>query len=381
MKNEQTNKMRRGNFFAFTLVELLVVIAIIGILIALLLPAVQAAREAARRMQCTNNLKQLGLGVHNHIDAFQERLPCGGRGWYYLTWHYFILPYIEQQARFDRMSIQYHGPAGAQAGQGYGGTDWIFDGNDTKEGGRFDRYQNVNVMRERIPAFSCPSDQRNDFIFDPAGANDRMAKTSYLACGGQTAIGEEGSSSNGWLNGYTAVGGTGAGGTNPANWDATLPQLGALFGVMFWPEGEEAAALARRINAANFGMITLSMASDGTSNTLLFAEGKQTENGTNNDIRGGIGASDGCFFTTYFAPNAKENDEMRNAIYCNNVPGKQPCIAAATARSRNSARGYHTGGINAALGDGSVHFYSDTIAAVVWRAMGTGRGGESVTGP
>ena len=89
-----------GKLQAFTLVELLVVIAIIGILIALLLPAVQAAREAARRMQCTNNLKQIGLAIHNFHDA-QKGIPPGSLGAGRVGTHVLLMSYLEQTANWD----------------------------------------------------------------------------------------------------------------------------------------------------------------------------------------------------------------------------------------------------------------------------------------
>src|SRR4051812_36060869 len=111
--------MKSDRVRGFTLVELLVVIAIIGILVALLLPAIQAAREAARRAQCTNNLKQLGLALHNYLSAKKDVLPAGafqlldsdppahkaGAGSYQgESFFIYLMPYLEEQAVYDRWS-------------------------------------------------------------------------------------------------------------------------------------------------------------------------------------------------------------------------------------------------------------------------------------
>jgi len=127
---------------AFTLVELLVVIAIIGVLVALLLPAVQAAREAARRTQCTNQLKQIGLTIQNYHSTF-NRIPnshdfdngenSSSRGWICM-----ILPYVEQQTRYDLMQPYFKGLFGS--GTGINHPDL------------------ANVVNQPVPGFRCPSD-------------------------------------------------------------------------------------------------------------------------------------------------------------------------------------------------------------------------------
>jgi prepilin-type N-terminal cleavage/methylation domain-containing protein len=159
----------------FTLVELLVVITIIGILIALLLPAVQAAREAARRMQCANNFKQAALALHNHesqhgffpkgLDIYRSDHPCSRPAGVTtdrigFSWSAWILPYMEQQGIGDRVDF----------------TKYYYDGYSTPS-----LVNNWTLAKNFIPAYLCPSDPRGRELVAvvTAGAED-MAKTNIL---------------------------------------------------------------------------------------------------------------------------------------------------------------------------------------------------------
>lgn len=378
MKSANKFERKEGAKRGFTLVELLVVIAIIGILIALLLPAVQAAREAARRMQCTNNLKQLGLAVHTHADANQGFMPCGARDWNFLTWVYFVLPYIEQQARYDQMSIKYSHPTamgGSLVSSDYDTSD------PSTEGGRYNRMQNVNMLVDPVTCLRCPSSPKENWTTE--GGAFTLPKLNYVACGGQTAIGHTGTA-DGASNDYTAL--IGAGGDSA---DVITNANGALFR---WekltavdpPEKHRFDTL----NKSRFGQNNLSVASDGLSNTLLFSEMKSTSgkgaNGAWDDFRAFPYRGDSAFFSAYYSPNTSNADEMMAANYCSDSE-QQPCLEYTQKRGpfeiRLSARSNHTGGVNAALGDGSVRFCSDSVSTDVWRAAASSRGGESETLP
>ncbi len=148
---------------AFTLIELLVVIAIIAILVALLLPAVQQAREAARRSSCKNNLKQIGLALHNYHDTHNVFPPANieGHGW---TTNVLILPFLEQPAIYDQLRV--NGPINL--------ADPLI----------------LQLCRQELPAFSCPSssdpnpNENQDIPVVIAGVTHRIAKTNYLPISG-----------------------------------------------------------------------------------------------------------------------------------------------------------------------------------------------------
>lgn len=150
----------------FTLVELLVVIAIIGILIALLLPAVQAAREAARRSQCSNNLKQIGLSLHNFHDTYQHFPPAGSRcnddGF---AWSVYILPYMEHGNLYDKIQ---------------GGLNNKMNPKGNPQSDQLNCSAFGGAGAEVLEAFVCPSDTLPDM--KPGNQSlERCGKSNYPA--------------------------------------------------------------------------------------------------------------------------------------------------------------------------------------------------------
>jgi len=170
---------------AFTLIELLVVIAIIAVLIALLLPAVQQAREAARRSQCKNNLKQIGLALHNYHDTHQV-FPCGvftgvysstgGRGARGSGWFHQSLPYIDQSAVYAGISPM------MAAGAVVGGDNEIYRAPEA-------------LRRNKVAVFMCPSDPNAGSIMGPSHADGFQG--NYVVCAGSLSMGTYGTAFEG----------------------------------------------------------------------------------------------------------------------------------------------------------------------------------------
>src|SRR5437667_3922160 len=145
----------------FTLVELLVVVAIIGVLVALLLPAVQSAREAARRSQCVSQLKQVGVAMHNYENTYM-RLPVGAYGCCWGTWQVSILPYIEQKALYDLyvMDRKFGIPV---------------------DNARYSHAANFPVTTKRLKTLTCPSDTNPQRV-----ANSGITYHNYVVNFGNT---------------------------------------------------------------------------------------------------------------------------------------------------------------------------------------------------
>jgi prepilin-type N-terminal cleavage/methylation domain-containing protein len=330
---------------AFTLIELLVVIAIIGILIALLLPAVQRVREAANRTKCANNLKQLALACHNY-NSDTGAMPFGRKYdiWDTYTWTQLVLPYIEQEAIFQRYwtlpvkgyRTSYPGPNGPI-------------GNDAQ----------LRQAREAtIATFLCPS--------DPGPRDNERNTTTY-----------------GFIRGNYR-GCVGSGDMYGQATDTTAGPWGVgIFGVRHGQSADPDAAIAT-------SGVKISDVTDGMSNTLLLSEGLvATVTGWGGPIGETIyGNMGGAIFSASLTPNSSAPDRVIGP--CPRDQGdlayREPCLTLGSnawwtpsgAGAHAAARSHHFGGVNAALADGSIRFFTDSIDLHVWRAMGTRANGEVV---
>jgi prepilin-type N-terminal cleavage/methylation domain-containing protein/prepilin-type processing-associated H-X9-DG protein len=337
----------------FTLIELLVVIAIIGVLIALLLPAVQAAREAARRAQCVNNLKQIGLGMHNYHDA-NNCLPPGVKGCCWGTWLVFLLPYVEQQNLFNA---------------------WNSYGNDRTEGmfGTIHRYAgvtNATVTASRVNVYYCPSDPNNRVL---TGIGPTIGTTTFFT-----------TSQNYVVNfGNTIT-------TQPPIYQVNgvnYPFLGAPFTDVGSPDADITTGVQQGGVSGNtpFSAIT-----DGLSNTLMTSEILiWPKPASNYDLRGFSWWGYGCQFTGWNPPNSTLFDVMQSLSYCG-TPVNPLCTVASGSLNASgvysgglgmtlAARSKHPGGVNAGMCDGSVKFVKNTVNPFVWRALSSSQGGEVIS--
>jgi prepilin-type N-terminal cleavage/methylation domain-containing protein len=316
--------------FGFTLVELLVVIAIIGVLVALLLPAVQSARESARRAQCSNNLKQLGIAVQNYADVNKSALPVGEYSCCWGTWLVALMPYVEQKALFD--NYQYFGAVQNQAGNAISQTD-----TSTRYGGA----KNLPVTRTQISVYTCPSDRTTASPSIISGVTFH----NYVANHGNTTLGR-----------LATFGKTLSGQDNRFK-GAPFIFVGA------WNSNPQVVKLADIF--------------DGLSNTLAFSETVQGQEG---DLRGFAWWNGGAHFETYLPPNSSQPDILENISYCKPTTGTNPpCDGPTTANPSNiAARSRHLSGVQAVTCDGAVKFISNTINLDTWRALGTAAGKESL---
>ena len=382
-----------GKVRAFTLVELLVVIAIIGILIALLLPAVQAAREAARRMQCTNNLKQFGLALHTYHDATKSFPPCRGGtqladdgnappgtvsySWGCVSYVVPLLSYMEQTAAYEMIS-SWH-------------TDVRSNGSVVENVNPWPApWEDWGCFKLRVSVLACPSDGNASQPSHVGGGN---ARCSYFGSLGDETVelGEANKNNRGFFPGGSGV------------------------------------------NRTSLACNTMGSLSDGTSNTVALAEAVVGNNWRDRRVKGGIwqvfpegSSATGALClqkrnpanTSTLGTNDSPNDEFANDVRGQSfADGRSRLLMFQTILPPNSpncqsfmdhpghgrgivsASSNHTGGINVVLGDGSVQFISETISCGsdldngvfferspggnspfgVWGALGSIEGGESVS--
>jgi len=318
-------KARPGGF---TLIELMVSMSFIGVLIALLLPAVQSAREAARRARCSNNLKQIALGMHQYHDV-HGTMPPGKKGCCWGTWLIFVLPQVEHQSLFNAYNFSGNNSPGLPRGYDL---DLRYFGST-----------NRTVTSTRLEVYLCPSDGTAEPISTTVGGV-KLACTSqnYAANFGNTLQVQD---------------------DLPGN-----PFRGAPFGDVGSPLADQSRPPRATVGLRDF--------QDGTTTTLLLSE---VVVGQGPDLRGFSWWGDAAGFETFLGPNSTSPDVLSDRDYCSNRSPNPPCSAPGPpAGDTYAARSRHPGGVDAAMADGAVRFVKDSISLSVWQALSTTRGCEVV---
>lgn len=331
--------------YGFTLVELLAVIAVIGVLTALLLPAVQAAREAARRSNCTNNLKQLALACQEY-HAAHGQFPMGsarvvGRPAIVWSAHARLLPYLDQMAVYEQIDF-------AQAA-----------GTPT----------NLQATQTHIPVILCPSDWGNRMTGLGGNAHfkwQRHGRTNYKACGG--------SDTGRWLNGYQ--GPEKNNGMFAAQQPVRIADITdgaihtALFSEAVLGDGDnqlvESPGDWFAVSGGDLSTDDLYQRCVAMDTTIMIGSSRQ-ESGQ------GLNWGYGNYTMTRYNHVAPPNNRSCTSSSSSMVGSINFHGSATTASSR------HPGSVNLALADGGVRFVNDSIELTVWRAMGTRAGGEVIS--
>jgi prepilin-type N-terminal cleavage/methylation domain-containing protein/prepilin-type processing-associated H-X9-DG protein len=365
--------MRSRPRTGFTLIELLVVIAIIAVLIALLLPAVQSAREAARRAQCTNNLKQIGLGMHNYHTS-QNVFPIGVSAskntWNAnngcdasVTWngwsvHAMLLPYMEASPIYNSINFS---------------IDPLVCNSQI--------FQNTAFLTV-VPAFLCPS--------DPNSGKKTGFINNYCASIGTTIGSVQNYGTDGaGVFGYQIPHGVGDVTDGSSNTIAFAEALagdtcgaGSLSKDTYRGNGVAIACYSWTVNAqfnANYYLQTVLPNCNAAWNAIRVSGSSGSGTlGCNRGNYWGWGAEAMSLFNTIVPPNSAQYPWGFCRSGCNGCCGGSPCYLADHAEIAN-ANSQHPGGANILMADGSVRFVKSSIAINTWWQLGTRDGGEIVS--